>query len=83
MGKSLPPSRDDKNLSAQQLMVLNWVMERGEVPLHEFVDHIDDLRELISRGLLRLKISMYAWGVEYLITRPKTQGRDLEEQAKT
>jgi hypothetical protein len=64
-------------------MVLNWVMERGEAPLQEFVSHIDDLRELISRHLLRLKISMYAWGVEYNITRPKTpQGRDLEEPAK-
>ena len=56
VGKSLLPSRDDKNLSEQQVMLLNWVMEAGEVPIQEFVGHIDDLRELMSRRLLRLKV---------------------------
>ena len=46
-------------------------MEGGEVPIQEFVGHIGDLRELMSRGLLRLQISMHVWAVEYLITRSK------------
>ena len=79
MGKSLPLSIDDKNLSASQVMILIWVVERGEVPLEEFIDHIDDLHELLSRRLVRLKISMHAWGTEYLVTLSKTpQGNDLE-----
>jgi hypothetical protein len=79
VGKSLPLSIDDKNLSASQIMILNWVVERGEVPLEEFIDHIDDLHELLSRRLVRLKISTYAWGTEYLVTLPKTSQRhDLE-----
>lgn len=73
------PFRDDKNLSAQQIMLVNWVMEAGEVPLQEFVGQIDDLRELMSRGLLRLKISMHVWGIQYLVTSPKAPLRhDLE-----
>lgn len=77
--KILPASRDDMNLSAQQVMILNWVMDRGEVPLREFVDNINDLRELIPCRLLRLKISMYVWGVEYLVTRAKCpQDNNLE-----
>ena len=56
-------------------MLLNWVMEAGEVPIQEFVGHIVDLRELMSRRLLRLRISMHVWGVEYLVTRPKTTTR--------
>ena len=53
-------------------MLLNDVMSAREVPLQDFVGHIDDLLELISRGLLRLKVSMYAWGVEYLVSLPST-----------
>ena len=60
-------------------MILNWVVERREVPLQEFIDHIDDLHELLSRRLVRLKISMRAWGTEYLVTLPKTpQDHDLQ-----
>jgi hypothetical protein len=72
VGKSLAPSTDDKNLSTSQLMILNWVVERGEVPLQEFIDQIDDLHELLSRRLVRLKISVRVWGTEYLVTLPKT-----------
>jgi len=73
------PLQTTRTFSEQLVIVLNYVVEAGEVPLQEFVGYINDLRELISRGLLRLKISIHVWGVEYLVTSPITpQSRDLE-----
>jgi len=78
--KSLPSSIDDKNLSEQQLMLLKKVIVTGEIPLQEFVGQIDDLRELLSRGLLRLRISMHVWGVEYIVTTGSKTARNIEEK---
>jgi len=66
---ALPSSGiNKKDLSEEQLMLLEWVTERKEVPVQEFIEHIEALRKLISQGFVRLKISTHVWGVEFFVT---------------
>ncbi len=67
--KILPLCKDSRNISEEQVSLLNRFVDASEVPLEEFADSVDELRELISHGLLQLKISLYPWGLEYLVTR--------------
>lgn len=37
----------------------------GAVPLDQFEGKLDEVRSLISRGLARMVVSEYAWGIEF------------------
>ena len=76
--KILPLCKDNRNLSEEQVSLLNRVVDASEVPLEEFADGVDELRELMSRGLLQLKISLHPWGLAYLVTRLESQVQDLQ-----
>ena len=53
----------------QEDLLLQITSRKESVPVSEFPDRVDDIRELISRGFLRLRIATFPWGVEFELER--------------
>jgi hypothetical protein len=49
----------------QEDLLLEMASRKEPVPISEFPDRVDDIRELISRGFLRLRIAAFPWGAEF------------------
>jgi hypothetical protein len=54
-----------RSLSKSQEELLRQVVSRRSVPLSEFPDKVDDMRDLIAKGRLRLRIVAYPWGLDF------------------
>jgi hypothetical protein len=48
-----------------QKEILGSVIARGRVSIEELHELVDDVRVLIERGFLRLKIEAYEWGINF------------------
>ena len=56
----------------QEDLLLQIASKKAEsVPVSEFPDRIDDIRQLIARGLLRMRIVAFPWGVEFELEHPQ------------
>ncbi len=49
----------------QEELLLQIASRKEPVPVSEFPDRVDDIRQLISRGHLRLRIATFPWGAEF------------------
>lgn len=52
-------------LTKSQEELLQIVMNSRSVSVSEFPDRVEDMRELIAKGCVKLRIVAYTWGVDY------------------
>jgi hypothetical protein len=58
-------SQTQSVLTKGQREILELVNQAGEVSIDEFRESIDDLRILLERGHLRLKVEVSEWGMSF------------------
>jgi hypothetical protein len=52
-------------LTRTQTEILEIVSKVGQVLIEEFRDRVDDLRILLARGYLRLRVETNEWGISF------------------
>ena len=45
--------------------IVDLINKTGQMSIDDFRDRIDDLRILLERGYLRLKVEMNEWGISF------------------
>jgi hypothetical protein len=62
--------RGEAELTSTQWQMLDRV-SAGTAALSDLSERIDDARVLIERGYLQLRVEIYEWGLDWIMTRAK------------
>jgi hypothetical protein len=52
-------------LTKSQEELLQIVMNAHSVSVSEFPDRVEDMRELIAKGCVKLRVVNYPWGLDF------------------
>ena len=52
-------------LTKAQTEIVGLINKTGQMSIDDFRDRIDDLRILLERGYLQLKVEMNEWGISF------------------
>ena len=58
-----------KNLSAENLQLLDEISSNSPLGIEDVADRIDNVRALIKLGLVRLIVVQSPWGTEFKLER--------------
>jgi len=53
------------SLTKSQEELLQIVLDSRSVPVSEFPDRVEDMRKLISKGRVKLRVVNYPWGLDF------------------
>jgi hypothetical protein len=59
-------------LTKSQEELLRIVMNARSVFVSEFPDRVQDMRELVAKGFVKIRIVSYPWGLDFELISPRT-----------
>jgi len=57
-------------LTKSQEELLQFVLNARSVSVSEYPDRIQDMRELIAKGYVKIRIVSYSWGLDFELISP-------------
>jgi len=70
------------SLTKSQEELLQIVTDARSVPVSEFADRFEDMRELIAKGCVKLRVVNYPWGLDFELISLSASMKKLEIENK-